>query len=523
MPEEHSGLQVAPRDPAAHAPEVDLSNESPEADGHLLSPSTNSDALSPSRPDFKRKDSQNALESDSRTWKSDNETLKETYESKEVGAGEKKPVVFDGPPTSHPRRRRLLPWIIGGVVLILALALGIGLGVGLTRHKSSKSTNATSISSTPLPHGIANDSSVAVVALGSGDKRLLYQENTGNIREALFSASTKQWTSNVNNIVATNAKGNTPLSALLVNSTGTPFAADTGPVVFLFYIAQNNVLASKQFISGAWTSRDNFSPTGTSNATFETAPDSRALAITSIANSTRSGEAFLFYVSQNGSAIALAITPNAAGDGIVASPGPALPKSLQGGHILSLASGITGSRPQVGVLTSRGTVYYELYFSFFTNNSWTEPGLQTVLVPPLPPNDQAVYPTSLTLANAYPPTYTPAAPIPTPTSTTAAYNETLLGDVNIAQVFVNNQKTDSYTLFGFWVNGTELAAYTTKNIGLSTQPQSPFPYTRLAGTTVGGGSDIYLYHQIDQTIFAEDMYNLDGGFFTTTNFSISTS
>ena len=147
--------------------------------------------------------------------------------------------------------------------------------------------------------------------------------------------------------------------------------------------------------------------------------------------------------------------------------------------------------------------------------------VQTLLVPPLPPSDQIVYPTSLTLANAYPATATQA--IPTPTSTTAAYNETLLGDVNIAQVFVNNPKSDAYTLFGFWVNGTELAAYTTKNIGLSTQPQSSFPYSRLAGTTVVGSSNIYLYHQINGTYLAEDMYNLDGGFFTTTYFNISTS
>lgn len=224
-----------------------------------------------------------------------------------------------------------------------------------------------------LPHGILNDTSVAVVALGDGDKRLLYQENTGSIREAIYTASSNSWTSDVNNIVATNAKNNTPLAALLVNSTGTPFAADTGPVVFLFYIAQNNVLASKQFISGSWTTRDNFSPTGSANMTFDTETDSRALAVTAIANSTVSGEAYVFYVAQNGSAVALNILPDDSGDGINASPGPILPKSLQGGHILALAAGITGSRPQVGVLTSNGTVYYSLYFSFFGNNTWTEP------------------------------------------------------------------------------------------------------------------------------------------------------
>ncbi len=202
---------------------------------------------------------------------------------------------------------------------------------------------------------------------------MLYQENTGNIREALYTASTKQWTSDINNIVATNAKNSTPLAALLVNSTGTPFAADTGPVVFLFYIAQNNVLASRQFISGAWTTRDNFSPTGSANSTFATAPNSRALAVTSIANSTVSGEAYVFYVAQNGSATALNILPDDSGDGIVASPGPTLPESLQGGNILALAAGITGSTPQVGVLTSNGTVYYDLYFSFFSNGSWSTP------------------------------------------------------------------------------------------------------------------------------------------------------
>jgi len=55
--------------------------------------------------------------------------------------------------------------------------------------------------------------------------------------------------SNINNIMASKAKNLIPLTALLVNSTDTPFAADTGPVVFLFYVAQNNLLASKQFIS----------------------------------------------------------------------------------------------------------------------------------------------------------------------------------------------------------------------------------------------------------------------------------
>ena len=101
--------------------------------------------------------------------------------------------------------------------------------------------------------------------------------------------------------------------------------------------------------------------------------------------------------------------------------------------------------------------------------------------------------------------------------------------MNIAQVFVptpanDNNNKDGYTLFGFWVNGTELSAYTTRNIGLSGEPETQFPFKRLAGTT-GGGSDsgkVYLYHQVNGTNVAEDVYNTDGGFFSSSYFSIET-
>ena len=155
--------------------------------------------------------------------------------------------------------------------------------------------------------------------------------------------------------------------------------------------------------------------------------------------------------------------------------------------------------------------------------------MQTILVPALPPNQQPSVPSTLTLADAYPISAT-NAPLPEatadPSKQSASYNESLIGDVNIAQVFVptSNGKSTGYTLFGFWVNGTELAAYTTKNIGLSGAPKSPFPYSRLAGTTGGGtgagSSDVYLFHQVNATSIAQDVYSTDGGFFETTFFNV---
>ena len=110
--------------------------------------------------------------------------------------------------------------------------------------------------------------------------------------------------------------------------------------------------------------------------TYNTAPQTRALAITQNTDSAFQGAAFVFYVAKNGSAQCLSVVPDNSA-GIVATPGPALPQGVQGGHVLALAAGVSsaGSQrsPQVGVLTSNGTLYYNLFFSFFHYNAWSSP------------------------------------------------------------------------------------------------------------------------------------------------------
>ena len=114
----------------------------------------------------------------------------------------------------------------------------------LLTPSSAPSATANSTSNALSPHGIYNDSSVSIVALGDGDKRLLFQEETGNIREALFTQSANSWTSDINNVVTTDARNNTPLAAVLVNSTGTPFADDTGPVVSVSYLRERTIIGA---------------------------------------------------------------------------------------------------------------------------------------------------------------------------------------------------------------------------------------------------------------------------------------
>ena len=61
-------------------------------------------------------------------------------------------------------------------------------------------------------------------------------------------------------------------------------------------------------------------------------------------------------------------------DSITAKTGPLLPPALNDGHILALAAGEASiGRPQVGVLISNGSVYYDLFFSFLDNGTWSQP------------------------------------------------------------------------------------------------------------------------------------------------------
>ena len=66
--------------------------------------------------------------------------------------------------------------------------------------------------------------------------------------------------------------------------------------------------------------------------------------------------------------------------------------------------------------------------------------------------------------------------------------------------------------YGLWVDGTTLSYYNVDFkplLGGSTN--SPFPFTRLASIFPSNGSNFYLYHQISETTFVEDLWSSDIG------------
>jgi hypothetical protein len=237
-----------------------------------------------------------------------------------------------------------------------------------------------------------DDTSVAVVSLANGDRRMFFQEASGSIRESLFTSSTGQWTSDVANIVASDAMNFTPIAALPMNASSTTLKYSGVLVcscralgrhvmlihlqIYLFYYSKENRLASRQFISGTWVSQDDFSPAVSGSKSYPVAQNSRILSASLLPNTSTTGEALLYYPDPSGTVTVLNIFSNDSG-GISSNITTSLSSKLQGGHVLSVASGVSSTsgtlRPQVGVLVSYGTVYYDLYFSFYGNGSWTPP------------------------------------------------------------------------------------------------------------------------------------------------------
>ena len=82
------------------------------------------------------------------------------------------------------------------------------------------------ISSSISPRQILANTSLAVAGSLNGDRRLLFQDQSGNVREAIYSASAGVWRTASNFIVASDAKNSTPIAA--VNSLPESEYASTG-------------------------------------------------------------------------------------------------------------------------------------------------------------------------------------------------------------------------------------------------------------------------------------------------------
>lgn len=90
------------------------------------------------------------------------------------------------------------------ILLVAIAAIGIGNGVGVTakRYSLSASLSSAVLISTLPQHEILNDSSLEIVTLRSGDRRMFFQDNTGRIKQAEYMSEFKQCSVALQTVVA---------------------------------------------------------------------------------------------------------------------------------------------------------------------------------------------------------------------------------------------------------------------------------------------------------------------------------
>ena len=71
---------------------------------------------------------------------------------------------------------------------------------------------------------------MAALALPNGDRRVFFQDHSGVIRQAFYSAASRQWRADVKYIVASNAKNHTPIAVVASPSFSYNTTADVGLV-----------------------------------------------------------------------------------------------------------------------------------------------------------------------------------------------------------------------------------------------------------------------------------------------------
>ena len=60
---------------------------------------------------------------------------------------------------------------------------------------------------------------------------------------------------------------------------------------------------------------------------------------------------------------------------------------------------------------------------------------------------------------------------------------------------------------GIWINGTQPVLIETRDYEKVMLPSNEFPFTRLASATSADQSTTYLYHQMNGTTFAEEVWD----------------
>ncbi|KAL9076101.1 MAG: hypothetical protein Q9161_001148 [Pseudevernia consocians] len=394
------------------------------------------------------------------------------------------------------------PWMV--IALVIAAAIAIGVSVGIWRHREHSSHR----SSTAYRCGF-------FFSLANGDRQLFFQENTGVIRRAIYTASNNQWNTSpylnasTNSFLnfSSNPKTHTPLAVAIIED---PSDLRIESVIELYYVSQNNSLWSSIFNQGVWTLDSSLN-------TYSTTVDTRSLSITPIGNGSSdanptTNSALLYYENSNGNVSALlrrgSFVDQFQWVDITSQQSESLPNEFGNAPGLNAHSDTNIPEEISGDYFNDSKTLYEsdtdaIFSTPFTSGAnLSGPFIGALFYsPPEPSLVNGKFPLSSGSFTYAGYSIGPGGPGYFGSGPTSA----IVDKSSIHQSDVAIFGTDS-SPNAIWINGTQPAI-----CGLVAEPpiqgtpNNTFPFKRL--TSVITDQSTFLYHQINGTTFAEEQWD----------------
>ena len=355
---------------------------------------------------------------------------------------------------------------------------------------------------------------------------MFFQDMNINLTQAVFSPTIQGWISTVNIISnTTDARSHTPITATLQANPQSGL-----PEIVLIYTNSRQHLAGATFSSGTWTNTTTY----LNVSQFIAAPASRSMSLNVVPNTANFSELLPFFEDSNGSVTGLHGTHNT----ILPSFTPTTLWSWE-----NITNDIQPPLPAPRVTLS--SPFSAGYFYENVRNSTIPPaGINAIFLDPYGDSNSSIasldylnrtFQTGITYSiDGF---YLAFLLVLTFSLGTVDYNgfgaskccqsidTTLLKRSDWVQPVIGNLSSiyDIYSYY-LWVNGITLSGIfdTTAPI-LDSPPASPFPYARLATTTPDNSEAFYLYHLINQSTFAGDVWDQSLGTWSSSAINIATA
>ena len=355
---------------------------------------------------------------------------------------------------------------------------------------------------------------------------MFFQDTNINLRQAIFSPTIQGWISTVNIIPnTTDARSHTPISVTLqANPQGGL------PEIVLIYINSRQHLAGATFSSGIWTNTTKY----LNISQFIAAPASRSISLNVVPNTANFSELILFFEDSNGNVTGLhgthstilpSFTPitlwsweDITNDIQPPSPAPRVTLSSPFSAGYTYETAINSTIPVAGI----DAVFLDPYADSNSSFVWLDYSnrkFQTGIICSIDVFYLA-FPLVLTYSLG-----TFGYDGFGASKCCHSIDTTLFKRSDLVQPVVGNLSSiNDICSYYLWVNGTTLSSsFDNDQNLLNNPPTSPFPYARLATTTPDNGEAFYLYHQINESVFAEDVWDRSLGSWSSSAINIATT